>query len=411
MAEPPFKRTPVKPNGAAPGRLRPSGSRGVGSGVLATFPVDALLGRPPVDLDLALPTEWIAGKRVLITGAGGSIGSELARQVALLGCTHVGLLDNCEFNLFEIDRELDESHPGLSREAVLCDIRDGERLERWMARERPDVIFHAAALKHVSLVEKHPCEGVLTNVAGTANVALAARRHGVADLVLISTDKAVSPNNVMGATKRLTEQFVRGLAEDSRSTRFHVVRFGNVLGSAGSAAPVFQAQIERGGPIRVTHTDVERYFMTIPEAVQLLLLASATGAQRPPQNCSVFVLEMGEPVRIVDLARRMIELNGLKPDEDIEIVIVGLRVGEKLSEDLVDWNEEAVAGGVEGIVEVRPLEREILTEATVRDLERMARRGDDEAVRAKVFGLLRTAVTSDAGSPVVQPAKATSDAA
>ena len=406
MAEHPPQRTV-----AATGRLRASGSRGVGSGKLATFPVQDLLGRPPVSLDLTLPTEWIAGKRVLITGAGGSIGSELARQVALLGCHHVGLLDNCEFNLFEIDRELDESHPDLSREAVLCDIRDGDRLERWVARERPDVIFHAAALKHVSLVEKHPCEGVLTNVAGTANVALAARRHGVADLVLISTDKAVSPNNVMGATKRLTEQFVRGLAEDSRSTRFHVVRFGNVLGSAGSAAPVFQAQIERGGPIRVTHTDVERYFMTIPEAVQLLSLASAMGAQRPPQNCSVFVLEMGEPVRIVDLAERMIALNGLTPGEDIEILIVGLRAGEKLSEDLVDWNEESVSAGVEGIVEVRSLEREILTEAKVRELERLARTGDDEAMRREVFGLLRTAVTGETAKPAEQKAKAASDAA
>ena len=389
MAEHSPTRTPIAAS------RRPSGSRGVGSGVLATFPVESLLGRPPVDLDMALPSEWIAGKRVMITGAGGSIGSELARQVASLGCTHISLLDNCEFNLFEIDRELDESHPGLPREAVLCDIRDATRIESWMETEHPDVIFHAAALKHVSLVEKHPCEGVLTNVVGTANVALAARRHGVSDLILISTDKAVSPNNIMGATKRLTEQFVRGLAHEAGSTRFHVVRFGNVLGSAGSAAPVFQAQIERGGPIRVTHTEVERYFMTIPEAVQLLMLASSMGTQRAAQNCSVFVLEMGEPVRIVDLARRRIELNGLTPDKDIEIIIVGLRAGEKLSEDLVDWNEESTPAGVEGIVEVISKEREVLPEVVVRELEKLARRGDGEAMRRRVFSLLPTAVTGE----------------
>ncbi len=297
---------------------------------LRELSMEELLARPAVRLDLGGIHDLINGKRVLVTGAGGSIGSELCRQVAAYGCAHLALLDHSEFGLFKIDQEIGVAHPGLPRSDLICDVRDRARVLACVKAEAPDIIFHAAALKHVPMVENHPAEGLLTNIIGTWNLAEAARAHA-GQMVLISTDKAVDPGNVMGATKRLAEAIVQSQQGRSR-TRFSVVRFGNVLGSAGSVVSTFQGQIERGGPVTVTHPDVERYFMTIPEAVQLVLHVTAESAVRDLSRPSVFVLEMGEPVKILDLARNMIALHGRTVDEDIAIAFTGLRPGERVTE-------------------------------------------------------------------------------
>ena len=353
---------------------------------------EELLFRKPVRLDPTRAARFLAGKRVLVTGAGGSIGSELCRQLADLGAAHLCLLDFSEYNLFEIDCEIADRHPSLSRTTALCNIRDQATVERWIEAQRPDVLFHAAALKHVPLVESHPAEGVLTNVLGTANVALAAERLGVPHFVMLSTDKAVSPSNIMGATKRLAEDFVRGLADHdgAHGTGFQVVRFGNVLGSAGSVVPTFRNQIQRGGPVTITHPDVERFFMTIPEAVQLVLHASAVGSVVRERNASVFVLDMGQPVKILDLARQVIRLHGLEPDVDILIKIIGLRPGEKLSEELVDSDEQVTETG-DGIMKIRSTgPARSLALSHLRRLEALSIAGDDAALRQMVKGLVKT---------------------
>ncbi len=311
--------------------------------------------------------------------------------MAALGCAHLSLLDNSEFGLFRIDNEIVYRFPTLSRSAVLCDIRDEGTVDAALVRERPDLIFHAAALKHIPMVENHACEGVLTNVLGTRNVALAARRRAVRHMVLISTDKAVSPSNLMGATKRLAENYVRGFTNGGGGTHFAIVRFGNVLGSTGSVVPLFQDQIARGGPVTVTHPDVERFFMTIAEAVQLVLRAAALGAASGQASADVFVLEMGKPVRIMDLARQMIELNGLKPGRDIRIEITGLRPGEKLTEELVDADEAVCPSADPAIMRVVPRGRApVLSEAELDELARIAHRGDNVAARRRVFDLVRS---------------------
>jgi O-antigen biosynthesis protein WbqV len=348
---------------------------------------EELLSRAPIKLDLERMRDLIAGRRVLVTGAGGSIGSEICRQVAALGCARLMLLENSEFALFQIDREIGDAHPELSRQELLCDVRDRNLVRDWFLRERPEVVFHAAALKHVHLVENHPCEGALTNVIGTWNVADAACAADTAHVVLISTDKAVDPSNVMGATKRLAETVVR--TRDCAVTRFSIVRFGNVLGSTGSVVPVFKSQIERGGPVTVTHEAVERFFMTIPEAVQLVLHASAMSAAEGARDARLFVLEMGEPVRIYDLARQMIELYGKTPGVDIEIQVTGLRPGEKLSEILIDTTETSVscAPGVQEIVAGASLNG-LLADTELKQLEKLARSGDAAAVRTLVRQLV-----------------------
>lgn len=351
---------------------------------LRVLSVEELLARPTINLDLARIHDLVNGKRVLVTGAGGSIGSELCRQVTAFGCSHLSLLDHSEFALFKIDQEIEVDHPELSRREIICDVRDRARVTAWVAAEAPDIIFHAAALKHVPIVEKHPAEGVLTNVVGTWNIAEAARAAGVRQMVMISTDKAVDPSNIMGATKRLAEAIIRGQHGQSR-TLFSVVRFGNVLGSAGSVVPTFQAQIERGGPVTVTHPDVERYFMTIPEAVQLVLYATAQSAARDLSQPSVFVLEMGEPVKIADLARNMITLHGLTPDVDVEVRFTGLRPGEKLTEDLIDTSERVLAR-IDSVIEVVDHDPStVLSAPHVRALEGVARNGDEAGVRQAVF--------------------------
>jgi O-antigen biosynthesis protein WbqV len=307
-----------------------------------------LLGRPEIAIDAPAVASMIRGKRVLITGAGGSIGSELSRQVAALAPALLVIADASEFNLYSINQEIEERWPQLNKESALLDVRDGALVTNWLRHARPDIVFHAAALKHVPLLEEHPIEAVKTNVFGTVNMAEACRASGVSAMVTISTDKAVNPHNVMGATKRLAEAYCQGLDQATEnsgvlsSTRFVTVRFGNVLGSAGSVVPLFQRQIEAGGPVTVTHENITRYFMTIPEAVTLVLQAGAQGIGRDNERGSIYVLDMGKPVRIIELARQMIRLSGRRPDVDVKIKIIGLRPGEKLYEE-VTHTDEAVA--------------------------------------------------------------------
>ena len=284
--------------------------------------IDDLLGRQPVSTDLESVAAMIRGRRVLVTGGGGSIGSEIVRQVAEYDPARLVVLDRDETHLFDSMAAI-----GDRGEAVLLDIRNRERLEQLLREERPEIVFHAAANKHVPLLERHAAEAASTNVVGTDNLVAAARHAGVERLVFVSTDKAVQPTSVMGASKRLGEQVV--LSGAPAGAGWCVVRFGNVLGSRGSVVPTFVRQIREGGPVTVTHPDMTRYFMSIPEAVQLVLQAAATAEDR-----EVFMLDMGEPVRIMDLAARMITLAGRKVDVDIPIQITGLRPGEKLTEEL-----------------------------------------------------------------------------
>ena len=322
---------------------------GAAGGRLREISLEEFLSRAPLSLNPAPVRDLVEGKRVLVTGAGGSIGSEIARQMARLGCSHLTLLDHSEFLLFEIDRELGDVATAMTRRAVLANVRDEARMHEVFGKERPDIVFHAAALKHVALVENNPAEGVLTNVQGTWNVVRAAIAAKAGQLVLISTDKAVDPSNIMGATKRIAETLLE-LAPASE-TRLSAVRFGNVLGSAGSVVPIFQDQIARGGPVTVTHPDVNRYFMTIPEAVQLVLHSTAVKASREDSGPSKFLLEMGEPVKITNLARQMIELSGKVPDVDVRIEYTGLKKGEKITEILAD-EDERPEPCIEGILEV-----------------------------------------------------------
>lgn len=301
--------------------------------------IEDLLGRPHVELDLASIAGLFAGRRVLVTGAGGSIGSEICRQVAAFGPSHMALVDNGEYNLYRIDLDIRAAAPGVRFSTILCDVRDGAQVDRVVQREAPDVIFHAAALKHVPLVEHNVLEGMKTNILGTRNVADAALRHGCDAFVMISTDKAVNPTNIMGATKRFAEAYCQMLDRTSERTRFMTVRFGNVLGSAGSVVPLFSRQIAAGGPVTVTHPEIERYFMTIPEAVRLVIAASAHGLKAGADRGRIFVLEMGKPVKILDLAQRMIQLSGLRPNIDIRIEVIGLRPGEKLYEEMLEGSE------------------------------------------------------------------------
>lgn len=356
-----------------------------GDGRLREIPLEEFLPRAPVALDPAPLRTLVAGRRVLITGAGGSIGSEIARQLVGLGCAHLTLVDHSEFLLFEIDRELAGLKSQTIRRAVLANVRDDRRIAEVFQSEKPNIVFHAAALKHVAMVENNPSEGVLTNVMGTRNVIAAAVECGAEQFVLISTDKAVAPTNVMGATKRLAEALLE-LAPKG-GTRLCAVRFGNVLGSAGSVVPIFQQQIASGGPVTVTHPDVDRYFMTIPEAVQLVLHSTAISAARPADEASKFLLEMGQPVKIAHLARQMIELAGKTPDVDIMIHYSGLKPGEKMTELLYDDGEE-VSSCVDGIMEVKSaLACGRVSDADVQRLIEAAFRMDDD-LRDRVVDLV-----------------------
>ncbi|MDT8437797.1 MAG: nucleoside-diphosphate sugar epimerase/dehydratase [Wenzhouxiangellaceae bacterium] len=295
--------------------------------------IDDLLGRDPVRLDWAAIRSGLAGKRVLVTGGGGSIGAELCRQIARLDPAGLVVLDQSEYNLYRIDYRLRSEFHDLVFDAVLGDICDPATVERVMARHQPEVVFHAAAYKHLPMLQNQVREAVRNNVIGTHRVAEAALRHQVGTFVLISTDKAVNPSNVMGATKRIAELDCQAMNSRS-STRFITVRFGNVLNSTGSVVPLFNEQIRRGGPVTVTHPEITRYFMTIAEASQLILQAAVLG-----RGGEVFVLDMGEPVRISFLAEQLIRLAGRQPGRDIEIVYTGLRPGEKLFEELFHEHE------------------------------------------------------------------------
>jgi FlaA1/EpsC-like NDP-sugar epimerase len=291
--------------------------------------IEDLLGREPVVLDEQGISGYLTGKRVLVTGAAGSIGSEICRQVAKFNPAKIILFDNAETPLFYFERELVASFPDLPIIPVMADVRNRTRIEMVFDEFMPEVVFHAAAYKHVPMMEYNPVEAVTNNIVGTRKLADAAHRFKVSNFVMISTDKAVNPTNVMGASKRAAEIYVQSLARQSR-TKFSTVRFGNVLGSNGSVIPIFHDQISKGGPVTVTDPEVLRYFMTIPEATQLVLQAGCIG-----KGGEVFVLDMGEPVKIVDLAEELIRLSGFVPYEDIDIVFTGLRPGEKLFEELL----------------------------------------------------------------------------
>lgn len=356
---------------------------------IRSLSIEDLLPRAPVGLDPAPLHALIRDRTVMVTGAGGSIGSELCRQIAALGPWKILLFERCENSLFAITNELLDANPQAPVVPLIGDVADANRLNTVFALNRPDVVFHAAAHKHVPLMEMNPCEAVKNNVAGMWVLAHAAQRHHVGRVVLISTDKAVNPTSVMGATKRVAEligQAIEG-AGNGNGTRFTAVRFGNVLGSNGSVVPRFLAQIRAGGPLTVTHPDIKRYFMLIPEAVQLVLHAAALA-----QGGEVFVLDMGEQIKLVDLARNLIRLSGLVPERDIPIRFTGLRPGEKLFEELVGIDEAAERLPIDKILRIRRREPPGLArvQEVVLALERLAAAGDVEAVLRHLRALVPT---------------------
>jgi O-antigen biosynthesis protein WbqV len=318
---------------------------------LQPIALEDLLGRPETLLNKDEIAALVTGKKVLVTGAGGTIGSELSRQIAALKPRQLLLLENGEFNLYTIEISLREAFPALDLVARIADVRDATRINSLFDTYTPNLIFHAAALKHVPIAELNERETILTNVLGTHNVADAAARVKADAFVLISTDKAVRPTNVMGATKRVAEHYCQALDhEQSVPTRFLTVRFGNVLGSTGSVVPRFQEQLAKGGPLTVTHPDITRYFMTVREAVELVLQASAHATKQGQTRGRIMVLDMGKPIKIADLARQIIRLAGLKPEVDIKITYTGLRVGEKLYEELFSDSERLEASGADGVL-------------------------------------------------------------
>ncbi|MDO1559058.1 polysaccharide biosynthesis protein [Brevundimonas sp. 2R-24] len=339
-----------------------------------------LLARNARDLEGGPGRELIEGRRVLVTGAGGTIGSELTRRVARMSPARLIAYDASEYNLYAVDQELSEIGRGrLNWTAALGDVRDETALRHVFEDERPEVVLHAAALKHVPLMERHPCEAVLTNVGGTVNVMRMARETADAFL-FISTDKAVNPTNVMGATKRVGEKVVQALSQGAKS-HAAIVRFGNVLGSTGSVVPLFEKQIQRGGPVTVTHPDITRWFMTVEEAAGLVLQAAALPAE--PGQADVFVLDMGEPVRIDDLARSLIRLHGLRPDLDIPIAYTGLRPGEKLTEEIFYSAEGVSPTAIEGVLKAKAngIDYPRLEEAVDALLAAAAQRDEAETLR------------------------------
>ncbi|MBK30551.1 MAG: nucleotide sugar dehydratase [Euryarchaeota archaeon] len=330
---------------------------------IETTPINVadLLGRPQVPLDAGSMERLIQGRCVMVTGAGGSIGCELVRQICNFAPGKLVLTDNSEFALYSVDLQVSEVSPNILRCAEYLDVRYSDRVDRSILRHQPDLVFHAAALKHVPIVEDNILDGVDTNVLGTANVAEACRRQGVGVMVLISTDKAVNPTSVMGATKRIAESYCQALdmSATTEKTRYVTVRFGNVLGSTGSVVPLFQRQLANGGPLTVTHKEMTRYFMTVREAVELVLQSSALAAgmtdgdgEVPKGN--ICVLDMGEPVRIYDLAEQMIRLAGLVPGKNVKIDVVGARPGEKLYEEIFHGGEPLVPTNCEGILLAAP---------------------------------------------------------
>jgi len=350
--------------------------------------IEDLLGREPVDLNLEEISGYLEGKRVMVTGGGGSIGGELARQICRFGPRSLILLDHGENGLFHINLELErkwsgaEMEVGLDLELVVADIRDRDKMDKIFKRYRPEVVFHAAAHKHVPMMEFHPDEAVMNNIIGTKNVAELAEKYGVERVVMISTDKAINPTSVMGASKRVAEMVVKDLGSRSEA-KFVAVRFGNVLESNGSVVPMFKQQIAEGGPVTVTDREVKRYFMTLPEASQLVIQAGALG-----KGGEVFVLDMGEPVKVLDMAEELIRLSGLEVGEDIEIKIVGLRPGEKMFEEIMTEEERSGVLGDSGhekifIAKVEEVEGEKLKK-DIEELRVLAKEMDNEGVVRKL---------------------------
>jgi FlaA1/EpsC-like NDP-sugar epimerase len=315
-----------------------------------------LLGREVIRLDEDRIEAYLENSRVLVTGGGGSIGSELCRQICRFRPRSVILFERAESPLYEIDLELKSDFPYVKIFSVLGDIRDRHQLEHAFSEHQPQVVFHAAAYKHVPMMEVQPWKAVRNNILGTRNVIDIAREHDVDRFVFVSTDKAVRPVNVMGATKRVAELLVEGQnGGGHKGPKFMIVRFGNVVGSVGSVVPLFKKQIEKGGPVTVTHPDMTRYFMTIPEACQLILQAGAMG-----EGGEIFILDMGTPVKIVDMARDLIRLSGFEPDVDIQVEYIGLRPGEKLHEELITEGEGIVPTSHEKIMVLRGESRDLL---------------------------------------------------
>lgn len=352
--------------------------------------VEDVLGRAPVEIDMARVARYLNGRRVLVTGAGGSIGSELCRQLAVVGPSALVILDHAENNLFEIDMELRER--GHSPVPVVADCRDADSMDRIVALYRPEIVFHAAAYKHVPMMELNPLQAVANNALASATLADVAIRHHVERVCLISTDKAVEPQTIMGASKALAERIVEMHGRDA-DTRFAAVRFGNVLGSSGSVLPIFRRQIAQGGPVTVTHPDMTRYFMTIPEAVQLVI--EATGIA---EGGDVFVLDMGEPVRIMDLAHNMIRLSGMEPGRDIQVEVTGVRPGEKLHEELFNLDEEVRPTRYGGILRATrpPLDPETLVQR-IEMIERAVATGDPDGASRALWSALRAGRDGAAG--------------
>ncbi len=319
--------------------------------------VKSLLGRNEYETNNKLVAAQVAGACVLTTGAGGTIGGELCWQLASFKPSKLVLVDHCEFNLYKIEQTLRERYPDLEIRPEICDIRNAHEVRRVFAAHRPSIVYHAAALKHVPIVEANPCAGVHTNILGTKIIADAVCEFETRAMVQVSTDKAVNPVGMMGATKRVGELYCQALdmcgVDDSNAPRFMTVRFGNVLGSSGSILPLFQRQLEQGKPLTVTHPDIERFFMTVREAVQLILQSSSAALETESERGTIFVLDMGKPVRIIDLAYRLIASYGLEPEVDVPIEIVGLRPGEKLYEELFDNCEAQVESRLDGIFEAR----------------------------------------------------------
>jgi FlaA1/EpsC-like NDP-sugar epimerase len=347
--------------------------------------VEDVLGREPVPFEVARAAGYLRDRTVLVTGAGGSIGAELCRQIARVRPRVLVMLDHAEDNLFEIEREMISDRHFTGCESILADCKDPDRMAEVMRRFRPDVVFHAAAYKHVSLTEDNPLEAVRNNAIGTKVCAAAAADAGTRNFVLVSTDKAVNPATALGASKAMAEWIVEALGHRYAGTVFCCVRFGNVLGSSGSVVPLFRRQIEKGGPVTVTHPDMERYFMTVPEAVQLIIRAGnlAKGGE-------VFVLEMGEQVKIIDLARNMIRLSGQEVDRDIPIEIIGPRPGEKLREELFNEGERPVATEADRIMKAErpPLDPDWV-EAVVERIERLVEQGDETFLAQHVAELAK----------------------
>ena len=372
--------------------------------------VEDVLGREAVELDMPSIASYVSGATVLVTGAGGSIGSELCRQAAALGAGRIILVDHSENALVAVERELQRERNYTATVPALADVKDPGKVRRLFERHQPSVVFHAAAYKHVPLMEANPLESVRNNVFGTRILAELAAEHGVKRFVLVSTDKAVRPKNVLGQTKALCEWIVEAAAAlEGNGTKFISVRFGNVLGSSGSVIPLFRRQIARGGPVTVTHPDMERYFMTIPEAVQLIVQAGAIG-----ESGDIFVLDMGEPVRIIDLAHNMIRLSGKEPDRDIAVEFIGVRPGEKLHEDLWGEGEASETTSHPKILRAATAPVDPLwLEDELAELERLVENGETVEVVARLAELLRnphrlgtTAAEAQAPTAAVSPPRA-----